>query len=520
RPQVQVGDPLTEKLLLEASLELIASGHIVAIQDMGAAGLTSSSAEMAARGGVGVEIDTAQVPTRESGMTPYEILLSESQERMLVVARHDRVAQVAAIAERWELTAVPIGRVTADGLYRVKHGAITVAEIPGRELVDDCPIYRPEAKESADAVARRAAKPARTDVPVRDALLKLLDTPSLASKRWVFEQYDSTIQAATIVGPGGDGGVILVPDAKFGLAVSTDCNSRYVLLDPLEGGRAAVAEAARNVACTGARPIGMTNCLNFGSPEKPAVFFQFREACRGMSEACKALDTPVTGGNVSFYNESPTGAVDPTPVVGMVGLLDDATRAVGAHFSATGDAVILLGTTRGHLGGSSYWAHVLDTVAGAPPPVDLAAERRLVDLLVELASRGLVASAHDLSDGGLAVALAEACIGAPYAEHSFGAEVDLKDIQGTLSPTGLLFGEDHGRAVISVRPAQRAAVLALAGEHMVPAAVIGAVGDRDSRLRVALRSERLDLTVKELKATYDGAIPRRMAAVISAEAAD
>jgi phosphoribosylformylglycinamidine synthase len=293
-----------------------------------------------------------------------------------------------------------------------------------------------------------------------------------------------------------------------------------VLLDPLEGGRAAVAEAARNVACTGARPIGMTNCLNFGSPEKPAVFFQFREACRGMSEACKALETPVTGGNVSFYNESPTGAVDPTPVVGMVGLIDDVTRAVPSSFSAPGDSIILLGATRGHLGGSSYWAHVLNTVAGAPPPVDLKAERRLVDLLVEYAARGLVASAHDLSDGGLGVALAEACIGGPYAAQRFGAEVDLKAIQGTLSAQALLFGEDHGRAIVSVKAAQRAAVLALAGEHLVPAAVIGTVGEKDGRLRLTLAGERIDIAVRELHATYDSAIPRRMAAVISAEAAD
>jgi phosphoribosylformylglycinamidine synthase len=520
RPQVQVGDPFTEKLLLEASLELIASGHIVAIQDMGAAGLTSSSAEMAARGGVGVEIDTALVPTRETGMTPYEILLSESQERMLVVARHDRVAQVAAIAEKWELTATPIGKVTADGLYRVKHGSHTVAEIPGKQLVEDCPVYRPDGIEGADAVARRKAKPKRADLPVRDALLRLLDTPSLASKRWVYEQYDSTVQAGTVIGPGGDAAVVLVPDAQFGLAVSTDCNSRYVLLDPFEGGKAAVAEAARNVACTGARPIGMTNCLNFGSPEKPAVFFQFREACRGMAEACKALETPVTGGNVSFYNESPTGAVDPTPVVGMVGLIDDVRHAVGAHVHAAGDVIILLGTTTGHLGGSSYWAHVLDTVAGAPPPVDLQAERRLVDLLVALAARQLVASAHDLSDGGLGVALAEACIGGPYAEHGFGAEVDLSAIQGTLSAAATLFGEDQGRVIVSARPAQRAAVLALAAEHMVLATVIGVVGAKDATLKVMLRTERFDLSVRELRATYDNAIPRRMAGAVSAEAAD
>jgi len=348
RPQVQVGDPFTEKLLLEASLELIRSGHIVAIQDMGAAGLTSSSAEMAARGGVGVEIDLALVPTREPGMTPYEILLSESQERMLVVAKPDRVAQVAAVAAKWELTATPIGRVTDDGMYRAKWGDQIVAEIPGQRLIDDCPVYQPEAREDPAIAALRQRGPgpgARTPDPAQ-ALLTLLDHPPIASKRWVYEQYDSTVQASTLIGPGGDAGVMRVRDADFGLAVTVDCNSRYVRLDPYEGGKAAVAEAARNVACTGARPLGITDCLNFGSPERPAVFYQFKESCRGIADACVALGTPVTGGNVSFYNESPGGAVDPTPVVGMIGLLGRADRAVPSHARATGDAIFVLGETR------------------------------------------------------------------------------------------------------------------------------------------------------------------------------
>src|SRR5205807_2511677 len=304
RPQVQVGDPFTEKLLLEASLELIASGHIVAIQDMGAAGLTSSSAEMAARGGVGVEIDLARVPTREPGMTPYEILLSE---------------------------------------------------LRGGD-----------------------PHPASRIPPPAEALLTLLDHPPFASKRWVYEQYDSTVQASTVLGPGGgDAGVIRVRDAEFGLAVSVDGNSRYVRLDPYEGGKAVVAEAARNVACTGARPLGITDCLNFGSPERAAVFYQFRESCRGIADACRALDTPVTGGNVSFYNESPTGAVDPTPVVGMVGLLPRADRAVPSHARAQGDAIFVLGETRAELGGSQLWEAVYGFAGGTPPRVDLARERQL-----------------------------------------------------------------------------------------------------------------------------------------------
>src|SRR5438046_1576750 len=328
RPQVQVGDPFTEKLLLEASLELIASGHIVAIQDMGAAGLTSSSAEMAARGGVGVELDLSKVPTREPGMTPYEILLSESQERMLVVAKSDRVNEVQAIAAKWELAATPIGKVTDDGMYRCTWQGKVVVEIPGQKLVDDAPVYYPHAKEDARIVELRAASPThhapRTPT---DALLQLLDAPSVASKKWVFEQYDSTVQAGTVIPPGGDAGVLRGRHEDFGIAVKTDCNSRYVRLEPYEGGKATVAEAARNVACTGARPLGITDCLNFGSPERPAVFYQFRESCRGIADACRALDTPVTGGNVSCYHDSPTSAVDPTPVLGMVGLLARPDRA-------------------------------------------------------------------------------------------------------------------------------------------------------------------------------------------------
>lgn len=510
RPQVQVGDPFTEKLLLEASLELIASGHIVAIQDMGAAGLTSSSAEMAARGGVGVEIDVATLPTREPDMTPYEMLLSESQERMLVVALRDRVAEVQAIAATWELEAVPIGRVTDDGLYRVRHGDVVVAEIPGVPLVEDCPAYEPEARESGEAPARRARRPMKPEPDPADALLTLLDMPALASKRWVFEQYDSTVQASTVIGPGGDGGVIAVPGTTLGVAVATDCNARYVLLDPYEGGKAAVAEAARNVAATGARPIGITNCLNFGNPEKAAVFFQFREACRGMADACRALDTPVTGGNVSFYNESPTGAVDPTPVVGMVGLLGDVSRARSAFFRNTGDRIVLFGATRGHLGGSSYWTHVLETIGGAPPPVDLEAERRLIDLLVALAAQEWLQSAHDVGDGGLAVATAEACIGGPYQTGPLGATIDLAAVSPQLSVPALLFGEDHGRAIVTVREGHVGDVLARAREGGVPAFPVGTVGEPGGTLDITRGEVILHIPSARLRAVYTAAIPRRM----------
>ena len=507
RPQVQVGDPFTEKLLLEASLELIASGHIVAIQDMGAAGLTSSSAEMAARGGVGVEIDTARVPTREPQMTPYEILLSESQERMLVVALQDRVDEVIAIAAKWELDATPIGRVTDDGLFRVRHREVVVAEIPGQRLVEDCPMYTPAAEESAEMRERRARRPDAAGPPPGQALRDLLAAPSIASKRWVFEQYDSTVQAGTVIGPGGAAAVVRVPHSRLGIAMSTDCNARYVLLDPREGTRGAVAEAARNVACTGARPIGITNCLNFGNPERPEVYHQFRETCLGMAEACRALETPVTGGNVSFYNESPRGAVAPTPVIGMVGVLDDVARAVPAHVACEGDAVLLLGVTRGHLGGSSYWAWVLGEVAGSPPPVDLDAERRLIDLLVALAGDGRLRSAHDLSDGGLGVAAAEAAMGGPYADTGFGLSLDVRPVAAGLTTEALLFGEDHGRVVISADPAQVPAIVSAARAAGVPAAPIGAVGAPDGAVVIVVPDARIDIPVARLRQLYFGALP-------------
>jgi phosphoribosylformylglycinamidine synthase len=509
RPQVQVGDPFTEKLLLEASLELITSDLIVAIQDMGAAGLTSSSAEMAARGGVGVEIDTGLVPTREEGMTPYEILLSESQERMLVVATPDRVAEVQRVCARWELSATPIGRVTDDGIFRVKHHGLTVAAIPGQRLVEDCPIYHPEARESEAARSRRSAvPPLPPKVDLQGALELLLDSPNIASKRWVYEQYDSTVQASTVLGPGGDAGVLRVPGTDFGLAVTVDCNSRLVALDPYEGGKAAVAEAARNVACTGARPLGITDCLNFGNPEKPEVFFQFREACRGIADACRAFATPVTGGNVSFYNESPTGAVDPTPTIGMVGLLERVDRWVPSHFATAGDDVLILGTTRGELGGSAYWSEIREFVGGRAPPVDLEAERRLQELLVEAARRGFLRSAHDAAEGGLLVTLAEAAIGGAYAPSGLGAELDLEGYAPGVDLEGLLYGEDAGRVVLSADPASSAALAELAQERSVPIFRAGRVGGRTLELRA--RSRGFSWDVETLRRTYFEAIPRRM----------
>jgi phosphoribosylformylglycinamidine synthase II len=510
RPQVQVGDPFTEKLLLEASLELITSGLIVAIQDMGAAGLTSSSAEMAARGGVGVEIDTALVPTREEGMTPYEILLSESQERMLVVAKPSRVSEIQAICAKWELNATPIGRVTDDGVFRVRHNGQTVVAIPGQRLVEDCPIYYPEARESEEARARRAAvDPGMPVVDLEGALEMLLDTPSIASKRWVFEQYDSTVQASTVLPPGSDAGVLRVPGAEFGLAMTVDCNSRLIALDPYEGGKAAVAEAARNIACTGAVPLGITDCLNFGNPEKPEVFFQFREACRGIADACRAFNTPVTGGNVSFYNESPTGAIDPTPTIGMVGLLPRVENRVPSYFDSPHDEVFIVGATSGILGGSSYWAEVCDFVGGDQPAVDLEAEVQLQRLLTAAAERRLLRSAHDCSEGGLAVALAEAVMGGPYVVGTLGASLDLTGYAPDVPTEGVLYGEDGARAIVTCSAASARHLIALANEHQVPVFHAGRV-ESAGTLELHVGSDVFSWNTEALRRIYLEAIPRRM----------
>ncbi|MGQ0703759.1 MAG: phosphoribosylformylglycinamidine synthase subunit PurL [Gemmatimonadales bacterium] len=519
RPQVQVGDPFTEKLLLEATLELIESGLVVAIQDMGAAGLTSSSAEMAARGGVGVEIDTSRVPLREPDMTPYEIMLSESQERMLVVAEPERVAQIQAVAAKWELNATPVGRVTDDGLFRVMHKGVTVAAIPGDRLVEGCPVYHPEAQEDPPTIARRSASPEQPPkADVLGALPLLLDDPTIASKRWVYEQYDSTVQAATVIPPGGDAGVLLIPAESFGLALAVDGNQRYVALDPYQGGKAAVAEAARNVACAGAEPLGITNCLNFGNPDDPAVFFQFREACRGIGDACRGFGIPVTGGNVSLYNESPSGAIDPTPVIGMVGLLRDITRKVPSHFTTPGDTILLLGLTRGHLGGTSYWEVVRGLAGGPPPPIDLDAEQRLQRLLVEAAMQGLLVSAHDCADGGLAVALAECCIGGPYAREALGALLLLERPPGA-PVEALLYGEDAGRVIVSCPadpsrplPGRESALRELARKHGVPVTGIGMVGEPGENLeiRIGNKGVAFEWPTPELRRVYFEAIPRRM----------
>ena len=520
RPQVQVGDPFTEKLLLEASLELIRSGAIVAIQDMGAAGLTSSSAEMAARGDVGVTIDVTKVPVREQGMTPYEILLSESQERMLVVARKGREHEVASILEKWDLTTAVIGEVIAEPVYRVTEGDRVVAEFPGTKLVTDCPTYTPEAREDAEIAALRArdvsAIPERPEeADPRWTLERLLTSPSIASKMWVYRQYDHTVRTNTVVGPGGDAAVVRVRGTRRALALKTDCNGRYCYLDPRVGTIIAVAEAARNVACTGGRPLAITNNLNFGNPRRPGVYYQLREATAGMAEACEALGTPVTGGNVSLYNENPAGAVFPTPVIGMVGLIDDLDRITRSNFSVEGDAVVLLGDTGDEIGGSEYLARVHGLTAGAPPRCDLNAERNLIEAILGAIGAGVVRSAHDCSDGGLAVALAECCI--MDRNRPLGARIDLSALSH-LPRRAVLFGETQGRVVVSTP--DPAALREIALRHGVPTAVIGAVASADDPLEIILGRDRLTASLPWLDRLYYETIPDIMtkstAALVSA----
>ncbi len=510
RPMVQVGDPFTEKLLLEASLELIRSGHIVGIQDMGAAGLVSSSTEMAARGGTGVDIEITHVPVRERGMTPYEILLSETQERMLVVAKEGREEEVREILGKWELEAETIGRVTDTGRYVIRENGEVVVSIPGEPLVEDCPTYTREGRESEEIRALREWDPGDLEPRPEEAdpawtLKALLDAPSIASKRWVYDQYDSTVRTSTVIGPGSDAAVIRLRHSERAIACTVDGNGRYVYLEPREGARLAVAEAARNLACSGATPRAVTNNLNFGNPLKPEVYHQLSEAVAGIGEACRALETPVTGGNVSLYNENPRGAIYPTPTIGMIGVLESPAHATAMGFRGEGDAIILLGESTAELGASEYLKTVHGRVAGAPPRVDLDAERRLQQVLLEEIRAGRLRSAHDCSDGGLAVALAECAIASEA--RPLGIEVELG---GMVPRTAHLFGEAQGRAVVSCRPEDAETVIATAHRHGVPVERIGTVGEERGTFRIRVGDTELAAPSAELAGIYYAAIPRRM----------
>jgi phosphoribosylformylglycinamidine synthase II len=490
RPAVQVGDPFMEKLLLEACLEVMKTDTLIGIQDMGAAGLTCSTTEMGSRGGAGVEIDVAKVPQRETGMTPYEIMLSESQERMLLVVKRGREAEVERIFEKWDLHASHIGEVTTDGMLRVKDHGKVVAEIPNRALTDEAPVYtrpmsRPEYLDDVQTLDVNALPP--RDARIRDdnaALLALLGSPAVGSKRWVYRQYDHMVRTNTVNVPGMGAGVVRIKDTDRALAMSVDGNGRYCYLDPKRGAMLAVAEAARNVACAGGKPLAATNCLNFGNPERPGIMWQFGQAVAGIGEACRALDTPITGGNVSLYNETDGKAIYPTPVIGVVGLLEHADRVVSRRFQSAGDAIVLLGEGRGELGGSEYLKVAHGVVRGVPPALDLDAERALQALLVELANARVMRSAHDCSDGGLAVTLAECT----FDSGGIGADVSIDAVSvarhADTNRAAALFGESASRVVISVATEATTDVLERAKAAGVPARVIGRTGGDTIRVTV------------------------------------
>src|SRR5712664_3964838 len=430
RPAVQVGDPFMGKLLLEACLEVMQTDALVGIQDMGAAGLTCSTTEMGSRGGAGVEVDVALVPQRETGMTPYEIMLSESQERMLLVVKRGRENEVERIFDKWDLHAVHIGQVTTDGMLRVRDRGEVVAEIPNRALTDEAPLYRrpmsePEYLRDVQQLDLDVLSEGARAFQATETLLALLGSPTIASKKWIYRQYDHMVRTNTINLPGQGAGVVRIKGTDRALAMSVDGNGRYCYLDPYRGAMLAVAEAARNVACAGARPLGATNCLNFGNPERPAIMWQFAKAVEGVGAACRALDVPITGGNVSLYNETDGQAIYPTPTIGVVGLLEHADRVVSRRFQEAGDAVILLGDGRGELGGSEYLKVMHDLVRGVPPALDLDLEHRLQTLLVTLAAERLMRSAHDCSDGGVAVTIAECC----FDTIGIGAEISIDAVQ-------------------------------------------------------------------------------------------
>ena len=504
RPSVQVGDPFTEKLLLEATLEAIGTGHVVGVQDMGAAGLTCSSTEMSAKGGVGMNLYLERVPVREEEMTSYEIMLSESQERMLMVVKKGHEETILKIFTKWDLPAVCVGEVVSGNLVSVFHKGELKAEVPAPSLVlgEGAPVYIREAKEP-EYLQRTRIFDARSLPELGDynrMLLKLLGSIRISSRRWVYEQYDSMVRTNTVAGSSGDAAVVRIKGTTKGISVATDCNARYVFLDPRRGGQIAVAESARNVVCTGAKPVAITNCLNFGNPYDPEVYWQFREAVAGIGDACRALDTPVTGGNVSFYNEGPEHAVYPTPVIGMLGILDDVNAAVGIGFRRANHDLVLLGSPKGEIGGSEYLYLVTGKILGTAPVMDLDYERRLQASCLEMINRGLVESAHDVSEGGIAVALAESSV-----SNGLGVSVRA-DIFGGMRPDFWLFGETQSMITLSCDRSNSNRIISIAKEHNVDAQVIGHTAEH-GRIRVG---QLMDVSVGEAKGAYESSIPSQM----------
>ncbi|HEX6172536.1 MAG TPA: phosphoribosylformylglycinamidine synthase subunit PurL [Candidatus Binatia bacterium] len=502
RPTVQVGDPFTEKLLLEACLELMEHDYLIGIQDMGAAGLTSSSTEMAGRGGAGIELDLSAVPLREQGMTPYEILLSESQERMLLVAKAGTEAEIKRIFDKWDLEAVVVGRVTDDNEFRALFNGAQVARIPISALTKGAPDYhrpaeRPKSQDDLEQLDLSAIAEPRD----LGATLKLmLASPNIASKEWVYRQYDCYVRSNTVVAPGADAAVVRIKGTDKGLALTVDGNSRYCFLDPYVGGALAVAEAARNLACVGARPIGLTDCLNFGSPENPAVMWQFARVIQGMRDACVALKVPVVSGNVSFYNETDGVPIYPTPTIGMVGLLPKVDRVITPWFKAAGDIVVLLGRTREELGGSEYLKFIHNIVRGTPPWIDLKLEQAIQNCCIQAIEGGILRSAHDISDGGLAVALAECCIGGP--DKPLGVRTEMREM---IRGDALLFSESQSRILVSMQEKDLSQLQEIASRFAVPLQVIGAVGGSRFSIQPILQ-----LPVEELQSIWSSALSDRL----------
>jgi len=497
RPTVQVGDPFTEKILLEACLEAMRTGAIVAIQDMGAAGLTSSTFEMAGRGGTGLRLDLDHVPLRQPGLTPYEMMLSESQERMVLVAKKGREEELEQVFRRWGLEVAKIGEVTDTGhAVLLWHGG-TAADIPIRPLTEEAPVYRRPVAEPSDLAERWRAPEVPQPADPRQALERLLATPEFASKAWITTQYDHTVRTNTVQGPGGDAAVLLLKGTPAGLAMTCDVNPVYCYFDPRRGGAQAVAEAMRNLACVGAEPVGLTDCLNFGNPERPEVSWQFREAIRGISEACRAFGVPVISGNVSFYNETEGASIYPTPAVAMVGVIPDLAGVPEASFRNAGDRIVLLGEDRSEFGGSAYLRLLHDLEQGRPPAVDLDAELRLARLLRSLVARGLLSTAHDLSEGGFLISLAEACF-----SRLLGARVEVPLAGADL------FSESQGRAIVACAAAALGPVLRAAEEAGVPAREIGEVGGDVLEVRSA--GETFRAPVAGLHEIWSTALPKAL----------
>jgi phosphoribosylformylglycinamidine synthase subunit PurL len=502
KPTVQVGDPFTEKLLLEACLELFETDAVVGIQDMGAAGLTSSAFEMAGRAGSGIELDLSKVPVREEGMTPYEIMLSESQERMLLVARRDRLDRVFEIFRKWDLDAAEIGRVTDSGRVVLFFEGRIVADLPAEPLSAQAPLY--DRPRTAPAPRPASIWPTESEpLDYCDCLKRILASPNIAEKSWIWTQYDHMVGTNTVERPGGDAALVRVKGTKKALALKSDVNPFFCALDPYRGAALAVAEAARSIACTGARPLAITDCLNFGNPEKPEVMGQFEAAVRGLSDACRALEIPVVSGNVSFYNETDGRPIPPTPTIGMVGLIEDVEKRVRLPFRRAGDVVALLGESRDELGGSEFLRVVRSRDEGPCPGLDLSAEKRLIELLLALAENQALASAHDVSEGGLATAAAECAM-----KSGLGAEVAL---ESDLRPSALLFGETPGRVLVTTDPGREREVRSAAEKAAVPFRVLGRV--TEGRLRISVRPKvLLDESVTALADLWSSAFAQAMEA--------